>query len=181
MKQDVQTPIKTKQENVHGVEMNLIQALNIRYIVRMSVIVLIITLTLTLIRLFSPHNRPVCVIASRPEYTGGYTMKTLTIIGKRWFQRTYGNIYHSISIDIQQTGNTGKPILFDYHEKIPFAYGYDNQWEYTAIGALKRIDFHGKPLIDTNEKIAWRIFDELKQKGWNVVTYCHDVTRKKDL
>lgn len=49
-------------------------------------------------------------------------MKNLTVIGRRWFQRTYGNTYHSVRViaDGQEVG------------RVPFAYGYGDAWEQTA-------------------------------------------------
>jgi len=51
----------------------------------------------------------------------------LHIEGRRWFQRTYGNTYHSVRIYID-----GKLIVV-----LPFEYGYGEQFLQTAIDWLK--------------------------------------------
>lgn len=51
----------------------------------------------------------------------------LHIEGKRWFQRTYGNTYHSVRIF-----KDGVVI-----HRIPFAYGYGDQFLQSAIDWLK--------------------------------------------
>ena len=51
------------------------------------------------------------------------------ILGKRWFQKTYGNTYHSIEItDL----NTGEVLV-----KISGVYGYGDQYQQTAIKWLE--------------------------------------------
>ncbi len=54
-------------------------------------------------------------------------MKSLHIEGRRWFQRTYGNTYHSarIFIDGEMVANTGRH------------YGYGDCFLQTAIDWLK--------------------------------------------
>ena len=45
-----------------------------------------------------------------------------TIIARKWFQKTYGNTYHSCEVY-----KDGKLI-----ERVPFAYGYGEQYRQTA-------------------------------------------------
>lgn len=49
--------------------------------------------------------------------------KALHIEGRRWFQRTYGNTYHSVRIWID-----GKQVVV-----LPFQYGYGEGFLQTAI------------------------------------------------
>jgi hypothetical protein len=49
-------------------------------------------------------------------------IKALTIIGRRWFDRTYGNTYHTAEIIIN-----GETI-----HKTPMEYGYESQYVTTA-------------------------------------------------
>lgn len=92
-------------------------------------------------------------------------MKNLIIIGRRWFDKTYGNTYHSAEICIDE--NT---------VKIPFQYGYGDQYIYTAIDYLKK-----EKLIETDKTVSWQIFEELREQGIYVKTFVFDVNRKKDL
>lgn len=52
----------------------------------------------------------------------------LHIVAKRWFQKSYGNTYHSVTVyqDNEEIA------------RVPFAYGYDDQWIETAGKAAGR-------------------------------------------
>jgi len=52
---------------------------------------------------------------------------TIHIEGRRWFQRTYGNTYHSVRIF-----EDGEQIAY-----LPQQYGYDDQYIQTAIEWLE--------------------------------------------
>lgn len=57
-------------------------------------------------------------------------MKTLTIIGRRWFQRTYGNTY-----------NTAEVLINGKHAfKTVRQYGYGDHFRTIAMDALERIE-----------------------------------------
>ncbi len=51
----------------------------------------------------------------------------LHIEGRRWFQKTYGNTYHSVRIF-----KDGKELVF-----LPYQYGYGEQWLQTALDWLR--------------------------------------------
>lgn len=85
-----------------------------------------------------------------------------TIIARRWFQKTYGNTYHSVEV-FGDNGLIGR---------CPFTYGY------------------GEHYLQTAHKILWeagccpkdyhKFTQEVRNKAeYNVV--CTDVGRKKDL
>ena len=50
-------------------------------------------------------------------------IKSITVQGKRWFQRTYGNTYHTARVLID-----GKEVFYS-----PITYGYDRHYYQTAI------------------------------------------------
>lgn len=52
---------------------------------------------------------------------------SVTITGRRWFQKGPGNTYHTTEIMVD-----GKPV----HE-IGFSYGYGNQFEWSALAWLE--------------------------------------------
>lgn len=53
---------------------------------------------------------------------------------KRWFQKTYGNTYHSVKVYVN-----GKLI-----GQVPFRYGYDKAWQQTAHEILMEKGFFPK-------------------------------------
>lgn len=84
------------------------------------------------------------------------------IDAKRWFDRVNGNTYHSVNV--YKNGE-----LLD---RIAFNYGYGNHYEQTALEILKK---HG----ETGQDILWKFKEEKGKK--NVMVFCNDVKRKKDL
>lgn len=52
----------------------------------------------------------------------------ITIIGRRWFQKTYGNTYHTVEVYVN-----GELV-----EKSPETYGYDSQYVQTAHEILNK-------------------------------------------
>jgi hypothetical protein len=50
----------------------------------------------------------------------------IVINARRWFQKTYGNTYHSVQVYVN-----GK-----FLDKVDFAYGYGDQYLSTAHGLL---------------------------------------------
>lgn len=52
---------------------------------------------------------------------------SLHIEGRRWFQRTYGNTYHSVRIT-----KDGEPLAY-----LPYQYGYGDGYLQTALDWLK--------------------------------------------
>ncbi len=109
-----------------------------------------------------------CKITVSEENENNYTVtvmkdkdykkaNTLQIIGRRWFQETYGNTYHAVKVYVND-----EILIKD------FCYGYGNQYLQTAIELLQKAGYN----INT--------FSDLRQiEGFaeNVT----DVSRKKDL
>lgn len=92
--------------------------------------------------------------------------KSITIIGRRWFARTYGNTYHSAEILVD-----GVPV-----GKIQ-AYGYGDQYVYNAMSWLAKNEYI-KGYGDDQHSIPWRWAEDNKV----VLTYTvSDVARQKDL
>lgn len=84
------------------------------------------------------------------------------VIARRWFQKSYGNTYHSVEIfaDGVQVGT------------VDFAYGYGEQWLQTAVDWLK---INGLAPQDAQYGTAY--FREVLNGTYSV----QDVKRKKDL
>ena len=89
-------------------------------------------------------------------------MNKFVIIGKKWFDKLYGNTYHSVVvIDVK----TNECIV-----DVPFSYGYGEQWKHTAYDYLVN-----KKIVKEKD----RHNHELNRKRFIYV--CSDVQRKKDL
>jgi hypothetical protein len=97
-------------------------------------------------------------------------MKTLIVIGKRWFQKTYGNTYHSVEVIAD-----GKPV-----GRVPFAYGYDRQYLQTAQEMLVKAGLIPgiKAYANGGTEPLWQY---CQRKGIELVDRVSDVGRRKDL
>lgn len=105
-------------------------------------------------------------------------MKNLTHIeGRRWFQRSYGNTYHTTTLHFDDgTSETSE-----------ITYGYDEGYLQTAIDILVKLgDMHNlrriARLIDINndKKPLW-CYEWQAMKSNGVTTSASDVNRQKDL
>lgn len=71
--------------------------------------------------------------------------KPIYVIARRWFQKSYGNTYHSVTILWSDSTIS----------KEPFMYGYGEQWRETA----KNMG------VDVNELPIWRYeIQDVKRK-----------------
>lgn len=89
---------------------------------------------------------------------------TISVVARRWFQRTYGNTYHSVQVTVN-----GSVIGY-----VPFTYGYGSQWEQTAIELLKA------KFPEYGGEFSWPRMRAEKLGDSYFSTVC-DVQRKKDL
>jgi len=97
-------------------------------------------------------------------------MRSLVVIGRRWFQRGPGNTYHSAEIIID--GN-------QVH-KIDYAYGYGDQYLWNAFEWLEKEGYLATPRHRSNGGVEapWRWAERNNvQLAYNAT----DVQRKKDL
>jgi len=90
---------------------------------------------------------------------------SVMILGRRWFQKTFGNTYHSVEVFVNGE-------LVGY---VPFSYGYDDGYVQTG---LKLLWEHYKPPYGWKESSPiWY----LKDKGIKATYRAIDVDRKRDL
>ena len=87
------------------------------------------------------------------------------ITAKRWFQRTYGNTYHSCRVD-KCTGE-GRDYQVETLGYKPFRYGYGEHYLNTAA-----------EIIGTTEQ---ELRQDLMDNRQNYAIFVADVDRKKDL
>ena len=87
--------------------------------------------------------------------------KIITIIGRRWFQKSYGNTYHTVVV-----------MADDKEQKSEKTYGYDDQYQQTAIDIL-----HGMGYEDAKYPLSlW-----CRDNGIEFNCHVSDVTRERDL
>jgi len=118
--------------------------------------------------------------------------KQIVIRGKRWFDKINGNTYHSTEVYID-----GKLV-----GRVPFAYGYGNQFYTTGKQILadkgfieyektkENVPVYGKdgkiayytPKESKNKQEAFNKFEDYRYKNRDkVLVFVDDVQRKKDL
>lgn len=88
----------------------------------------------------------------------------VNISAARWFERTNGNTYHSVTLSLPDGTQM----------RTPYAYGYGQQYEDTALALL--IAHFGDAKEDDT-----RLFPYLTTKGFYPLVTVSDVRRKKDL
>jgi len=96
-------------------------------------------------------------------------MQTITVIGKRWFQRTYGNTYNSVHILID-----GKQV-----EYLPFGYGYG---EYYLQRAASWLEANGYLTLEKySSGITESLWQACERLGIECNYWAEDVSHKRDL
>ena len=93
------------------------------------------------------------------------TPRQIFIHGKRWRQRSNGNTYHTVSIWID-----GKHVF-----KSPITYGYDRQYEQTALAWLVDEEYLEIPNLSSS---LWGLCEDQDIPFANEAT---NVARKRDL
>lgn len=94
-------------------------------------------------------------------------MTHVHVDARRWFERTNGNTYHSVSVVVD-----GEPVGV-----APFVYGYGDHYLHTAGEILMR----ARPalgLVEAYDLGRWATREDL---GISLTTDCVDVPRKRDL
>lgn len=84
------------------------------------------------------------------------------IVGKRWFQKTYGNTYHTVKIIDLESGKT----IVD----TPRTYGYGEHWKQTAYEELTKLG-----LVEKKDRFNHALNQE------RFICEVLDVPRQRDL
>ena len=92
--------------------------------------------------------------------------KVIQLIGRRWFQSTYGNTYHSITIIID-----GVQVHYE-----SMLYGYDSMWEQNIRTWLEKNN-----IIPYMENYPFWQVKEILKDSITFISSVSDVSRKKDL
>jgi hypothetical protein len=92
------------------------------------------------------------------------SVQSIFVVGRRWFERTNGNTYHSAEIYVNN----------DLVHKIDFNYGYGNQFEWNAMLWLSKNGYL-KGYKESSPSLYCR------DNGISYNSTVTDVKRKKDL
>lgn len=112
-----------------------------------------------------PHINLATGETAQPKTKRRKKTTSITLDAKRWFNRTCGSTYHSVTILVN-----GQSV-----HQVEFAYGYGQQYEWTARQWLAKNGYLKG--IEENQSL-WRYCDDHKIQLLNFVS---DVARKKDL
>jgi hypothetical protein len=101
--------------------------------------------------------------------TEGGNVNNITIFGKRWFQKSYGNTYHTAAVYIDG----------EFLEKSEKQYGYDEAFVQTAEDILvKRGQVPLKTHANGGRDPLWQY---CRENGIRLLVFVSDVSREKDL
>ena len=92
------------------------------------------------------------------------SFKLIIIEGRRWFQKTYGNTYHTVTVTVK---HARKP---DVTLKSAQQYGYGDTYRQTAAAMLSEYFANYQDMCDVMRSDRERFY----------IT-CHDVSRERDL
>ena len=93
--------------------------------------------------------------------------RLIIIDARRWFDRTYGNTYHSVTVTVKHTRKEDLVLRCD------FAYGYDEHYLQTAHELLHKAGYFGPDYRDFRDAMR------CDRSKFHVT--CVDVQRKKEL
>jgi len=91
--------------------------------------------------------------------------RQIVVIGKRWFEKTNGNTYHSVAVYVDG----------ELAGRERFVYGYGNQYEQTALHLLTELGIY------TERDAAGRLLTlhrVVEDNGDSVISEVADVARK---
>tara|TARA_Y100000310_G_scaffold329160_1_gene398499 strand:- start:149 stop:451 length:303 start_codon:yes stop_codon:yes gene_type:complete len=98
----------------------------------------------------------------------------ITIDARRWFQKTYGNTYHSVRVYANNK----------LVGECPFHYGYDESYLQTAHELLQKAGIYPKTDKRLSSGIGedyYNFSGDLRDKAEQFHITCTDVSRRKDL
>lgn len=97
-------------------------------------------------------------------------IEAVHILAKRWFQRSYGNTYFSLTVDVEIQGKIIEVV------NIPFEYGYGDHYDTVALQQFSQVvNLQGK------EKDYSYLTRFCKENNIPCYSHASDVGRKKDL
>ncbi len=95
--------------------------------------------------------------------------RSILVLGRRWFERTNGNTYHTARVLVD-----GVEVA-----TVPYQYGYGSQYEQNALDALEALGLMpGREHYKNGGSEGWQYF---KRNGIQYSAEAVDVERKRDL
>ena len=95
------------------------------------------------------------------------TFKLIIIDARRWFDKTWGNTYHSVTVTVKHARKADLVLRCD------FAYGYGEQYLQTAHEMLHQAGYFGPDYSDFR--------GAMRNDRKKFYVTCTDVARKKEL
>ncbi len=93
----------------------------------------------------------------------------ITLIGRRWFQKSYGNTYHTVTVQVD--GET----VYDS----PIEYGYGDQYTQTGLDWLQVNGYiDRKQYANGGREAMWQYAE---REGIKYSAHASDVARERDL
>jgi hypothetical protein len=92
-------------------------------------------------------------------------LKRVDVVGRRWFQKTYGNTYNTVEISV----NDGPWV------KLPREYGYGDYYLQRALDWLVK---EGYVTLESQHEQLWQLAQRL---GFKLNKQVLDVARQRDL
>ena len=92
--------------------------------------------------------------------------KIIVVNGRRWFDRRWGNTYHSVEVNVNG----------DFVGSVDFDYGYGDHYLTNAHAILEKVYPEYKEAYEG--EALWRA---VERNGDKLVNFVTDVSRKRDL
>lgn len=97
----------------------------------------------------------------------GALPRQIVVMGRRWFNKTWGNTYFSVAVYVNG----------EFIAKVPYEYGYGDQYMQRAVQLLIDAGFYPAPK-DGGYKPLWQFAQDTGDK---LLYFVADVATKKEL
>jgi hypothetical protein len=105
------------------------------------------------------------------EFRTNQPFNSISIVGRRWFQKSYGNTYNTVEIEIFTDAGVFEILL-------PMEYGYGDYYMQRAWAALSA---DGWLNITRNSNGSYNTPNWSERENLNIHNKVIDVNRKRDL
>ena len=95
----------------------------------------------------------------------------ITIIGRRWFEKTNGNTYHSVNVYVD-----GEQVY-----RLPFDYGYGSMYRQNAMQWLAENGYFPGYERRNEWSLPYPTEPWFRENGIQIIDEVTDVQRKRDL
>lgn len=102
-------------------------------------------------------------------------ISAIQLLAKRWFQKSYGNTYHSIKLSIIYKDGSTEQLQSGKH------YGYGDQWNQTALDLFAKHFDIDVPKYENGQKKFSYLTTLCRELLIPIQSEALDVSREKDL